>query len=122
MPVYEYRCARCRRKTSVFVRSSAGVAAPVCGQCGSAELVRLFSTFALRRSTPATDDLADEAADAEGLDDGDPRTMARWMRRMGEESAEDLDPETDEMVRRMEAGEMPEDLDPAGPGQVDDDL
>ena len=78
----------------------------MCGQCGSAELVRLFSTFALRRSTPATDDLADEAADAEGLDDGDPRTMARWMRRMGEESAEDLDPETDGMVRRMEAGEV----------------
>ncbi len=49
------------------------------------------------------------------LDENDPRSVARWARRMGREMGEDLGPEFDEMVERMEAGEMPEEL--SGDGQ-----
>ena len=42
------------------------------------------------------------------VDENDPQSVARWARRMREESGEDLGPEFDEMIGRMEAGEMPD--------------
>jgi hypothetical protein len=54
--------------------------------------------------------LASDASLAD-VDESDPRSLARWARRMGREMGEDLGPEFDEVVERMEAGEMPEGLD-----------
>ena len=42
------------------------------------------------------------------LDENDPKSVARWARKMGEQMGEDLGPEYDEMVDRLEAGEMPD--------------
>jgi Flp pilus assembly protein TadB len=50
-----------------------------------------------------------------GLDEDDPKSMARWMRRMSREVGEDLGPEFDEVVGRLEAGESPEDIEAALP-------
>lgn len=49
------------------------------------------------------------------VDEQDPRSVARWARRMGKDVGEDLGPEFDEMVDRMEAGEVDEN-DVAGGG------
>jgi putative FmdB family regulatory protein len=115
MPIYEYRCLACRRRTSVFVRSVSAVAKPKCEHCGSAKLVRLMSKFAVGRGALDIDD----ASSMEGIDDNDPRAMARWARQMADEAGEDLGPEFDEMVGRMEAGEMPDDDEMSGFGDDD---
>src|SRR5947209_6491120 len=104
MPIYEYRCASCRRRTSVFVRSATSAARPKCEHCGSAKLNRLVSKFAVHR--PGAD--FDDPSSAEDLDESDPRAVARWARKMKEEAGEDLGPEFDDMVDRIEAGEDPE--------------
>jgi Flp pilus assembly protein TadB len=44
------------------------------------------------------------------LDENDPRSIARFMRKMGDEMGEDLGPEFGEVVDRLEAGESPEDI------------
>ena len=45
-----------------------------------------------------------------GLDESDPRAMARWMRKMGKEMGEELGGEDfDEMIDEMEGGKMPDD-------------
>jgi Flp pilus assembly protein TadB len=44
------------------------------------------------------------------LDETDPRSIGRWMRKMGQEMGEDLGEEFNEMVDRLEAGESPEDI------------
>ena len=44
-----------------------------------------------------------------GLDENDPKSMARWARRMGQELGEDMGDDFNEMVEQMEAGEMPDD-------------
>ena len=126
MPVYEYRCAACRKKTSLFVRSSSQSAYPVCSHCGAAQLTRLFSTFAVRRgasrnaSEAGDGDMGDmdgmAESDMAGLDEGDPRAMARMMRRMSAESGEPMDDETTSMISRMESGEMPDDPMDGGDG------
>ena len=44
------------------------------------------------------------------IDENDPRSVGKFMRRMGSEMGEDMGPEFDEMVGRLEAGEDPESI------------
>lgn len=111
MPIYEYRCLACKRRTSVFVRSVSSTVAATCEHCGSARLSRLMSKFAVHRAAGGGgDDGGDDFAGMADVDENDPQSVARWARRMREESGEDLGPEFDEMIGRMEAGESPEDV------------
>jgi hypothetical protein len=77
-----------------------------CEHCGSPKLQRLMSRVAVMRSGDPLDDL-DERMFAD-LDENDPRSVARWARRMRDEMGEDLGPEFDEAIEQMEAGEFPD--------------
>ena len=46
MPLYEYRCGGCERKTEQLVLAGDLASPPVCPSCGSHDLHRLLSTFA----------------------------------------------------------------------------
>jgi len=50
-----------------------------------------------------------------GLDENDPRSLARFMRRMSDELGEDLGDEFEEVVDRLEAGESPEEIEKSMP-------
>jgi hypothetical protein len=66
---------------------------------------RLFSRVAVLRSE---DDLAAGLASEAGLsgvDESDPRSMARWVRRMSQQMGEPLDAQMEANLERMEAGE-----------------
>ncbi|MFN8556635.1 MAG: zinc ribbon domain-containing protein [Dehalococcoidia bacterium] len=123
MPIYEFRCNACNRTVSVFQRSISTAVAARCSHCGAEDLTRLVSAFAFHRSASyddfdgAGDDFDEELPD--DVDENDPRSMARWARRMSDELGQDMGPEFDETIRRMEAGEMPDDSDVGG---GDDDL
>ena len=127
MPIYEYRCGACRRRSSLFYQtfSAAESAEPRCEHCGSADVTRLISRVAVMKSEESRlDDLADPSALGD-VDEDDPRSVARWARRMGEQMGEDLGDDFDEMVDQMEAGEMPDDDggegELAGAGSMSDD-
>jgi putative FmdB family regulatory protein len=120
MPIYEYRCLDCRRRVSIFWRSFSelegeSAAAPQCPRCGKTNLVRLISRVAVLRSEESRLDNLADADVLDGLDEQDPKSIARWMRRMGRETGEDLGPEFDEMVDRLEAGQSPEEIEAAIP-------
>jgi putative FmdB family regulatory protein len=122
VPIYEYRCNGCRRRVSVFQRSIQSSAAAVCPTCGSRDLARLISRVTVVRSEGSRlDDMASDAALAD-LDERDPRSLARWARRMGRDMGEELGPEFDEVVERLEAGEMPDDVGDEGGGEPLDDF
>lgn len=123
MPVYEYRCQGCKRRVSLFFRSFSAVSDPVCPRCGSTQLTKLVSRVAVMKSEESRlDEMADPSSLA-GLDENDPKSIAGWARKMGQEMGEDLGPEYEEMVDRMEAGEMPDDEGMGGaPGMDDGDL
>ena len=110
MPIYEYRCTDCQRKVSVLTLRVSEQVDPVCDRCGSRKLTRLMSRFALVRSEDSRlDDLSDPSS-LSGLDESDPKSMARWMRKMGKELGEEFSgDEFDQMVDEMEAGNMPDD-------------
>jgi hypothetical protein len=50
------------------------------------------------------------AAEAEGLDENDPRQAARMMRKLSEAMGTELGGGMEEAIRRMEAGEDPEQI------------
>jgi len=111
MPIYEYRCQACGRRVSILWRSISQVGEPSCTICGGKDLTRLVSQVAVLKSEESRlESLADPSALA-GLDENDPKSLARWMRRMGGELGEDLGEEFDEAVERLEAGESPEEID-----------
>jgi len=108
MPIYEYRCEACRQRVSVFVKRM-GAEAERCPRCGGTRLVRLYSRFALARSEESRlERLADDAALA-GVDENDPKSVARLMRRMGSELGEEAGPEFEQAIDELEQA-SPEDL------------
>jgi putative FmdB family regulatory protein len=110
MPVYEFACNQCGAPVSVFVRSMSSPVNGTCGRCGSSDLRRLVSRFAVIRSSGSGGlDSLDEASLMEGFDENDPRAMAAWMRKMQREMGEDAGPEFDEMVSHLERGESLDD-------------
>ena len=122
MPIYEYRCVNCRRKVTLLVRGFTQPVNAVCVYCGSNRLSRLISTFSVVKSEESRlEDISDPSQLA-GLDESDPRSMARWAKKWGKEMGEDLGPEFDEMVKRMEAGEMPDDLMGENPNMAGDEF
>lgn len=124
MPIYEYRCAACGKRSSrLWLRlpSAADEASLACPGCGASKPARLMSRFASPKSEQRRlESLGDDASLA-GLDENDPRGMARMMRRMSEESGEPIEGEDAEVLERMEAGEMPPEDDGGGASAARDD-
>jgi putative FmdB family regulatory protein len=116
MPIYEYRCHDCRRRVSLFYRSYAAIEdEPTCPRCGGTRLSRLISRVAVVRSEDSRlDDLADPSMLGD-LDENDPKSMARWMRKMSAEAGEDMPEEFDEVINRLEAGQTPEEIEESMP-------
>ena len=117
MPIYEYGCYDCRKRVNVFFRSFSEVETKeaTCPRCGGTHLKRLISKVAVLRSEESRmESLADPSSLA-GLDENDPKSLARWMRKMSSEMGEDLGSEFNEVVDRLEAGEDPDAIEKSMP-------
>lgn len=130
MPIYEYGCYDCRKRVNVFFRSFAEVETKkaICPRCQGTNIKRLVSRVAFVRSEESRLESLADPGNLTGFDENDPKSMARWMRKMSQEMGEDLGPEFNEVVGRLEAGEDPEsieksmpELDGGNAGGADDD-
>jgi putative FmdB family regulatory protein len=121
MPIYEYRCSDCQRRVSLFFRSYKDIAEePTCPRCGGTSLRRIISRVAVVRSEDSRlDDLADPSMLGD-LDEDDPKSIARWMRKMSAETGEDMPEEFDEVVDRLERGQSPEEIEESMPELAED--
>jgi putative FmdB family regulatory protein len=121
MPIYEYRCQDCRRRVSLFYRTYSDIPGnPLCPRCGGAHLRRLISRVAVVRSEESRlDDMTDPSSLGD-MDEDDPKSIARWMRKMSAETGEEMPQEFEEVVDRLEAGQKPEDIEEAVPGLGED--
>lgn len=103
MPIYEYRCNNCKKKVSLLILSRE--TKPLCSKCGSIDLTRLFSRFAAPKSEEARlESLADPGKWGD-IDENDPSSVARFMKRMkkmgkefGDELGEGFEEEIDAAV------------------------
>ncbi len=102
MPIYEYMCEECGRKLSFLVFRIEEPADATCRHCGSSNLRRLMSRFAMVRSEEdRLESLADPSKWGD-LDENDPRSVARFMKKMGQEMGEDLGEDFDQIVEEAE--------------------
>jgi putative FmdB family regulatory protein len=120
MPIYEYRCGDCRKNVSVFFRSFSIVnhADARCPHCNGQQLTRLVSKVRVIRGSiiPADDSGGDfDESMFDDVNENDPRSLGRMMRRMADETGEDLGPEFGEVVNRLEKGEDPEAIEKSMP-------
>ena len=117
MPIYEYACQDCQRRVSLLWRSfaDAETRAAVCPRCSGTHLTRLISRVAVLRSEESRLDSLADSSSLDGLDENDPKSLARFMRKMASETGEDLGPEFSEVVDRLEAGEDPESIEQSMP-------
>jgi putative FmdB family regulatory protein len=104
MPIYEYRCERCRRITSVLTTRVSEKVEAVCAHCGGKKMSRLMSRFAMPRSEESRmESLADPSRMGD-IDENDPKSVARMMKRMGKEMGDEFGgPEFDEAVEEIES-------------------
>jgi putative FmdB family regulatory protein len=91
MPIYEYRCEDCGKVSEFLLMRSDEVFVPRCKRCKSKKMSRVLSRVRVVRSEESRlESLADPSKWA-GLDERDPKSMARWMKRMGKEMGEDVE-------------------------------
>lgn len=121
MPLYVFRCLDCRRTVQYrYSFSEYEAATPTCTHCGSSNLRRRIGRVAVAKSEDARmDSLMDESALA-GIDEEDPKTLGRFMRKMSQEMGEDLGEEFGEVVDRLEKGQSPEEIEESMPELADE--
>ncbi len=117
MPIYEYGCYDCKKRVNVFFRSFSDVATKEarCPRCQGVNIKRLISKVAVLRSEESRMESLADPSNMAGLDENDPKSLARWMRKMGNEMGEDMGGEFDEVVSRLESGEDPESIEKSLP-------
>lgn len=106
MPLYEYRCLDCKKRSTVLVLSLAHQAPAACSHCTSARVERIMSRFASPKSEEARLEALAAPSNLAGLDENDPQSMARFMTKMGEEIGEDLGDDLSEVMESEETGSI----------------
>ncbi len=105
MPIYEYQCEKCRKLTSVLTTRVSEKVDAVCAHCGGKKMRRLMSRFAMPRSEESRMDSLADPSKLRDLDENDPKSVARMMKRMGTEMGDEFSgPEFDEAVQELESG------------------
>jgi putative FmdB family regulatory protein len=102
MPIYEYYCQACKKRMSYLVLAPASFK-PSCKFCKSEKVEQLFSRFAMPKSEEKRlESLADPTSFA-GLDENDPASVARWVKKMGKEMGEDMGEDIDQIAEEAAA-------------------
>ena len=132
MPIYEYYCPDNHTIYQFYAKTVAqGQTVPRCPDNPKFRMRKLVSAFAITSGgkkdesaeKPADAPGADPAEDAKmeaamnamesefaGIDENDPKAMARVMRRMSEITGEKIDGDMEEVVRKLEEGADPDSL------------
>lgn len=106
MPIYEYYCRTCNTIYQFLIRGNRKTEDLLCPKCKKGDLERVMSKFSTTSSKSRSED--EMTADMADIDENDPRSMARAVRRMADEMGEDLGPELEHALGRLESGEDPE--------------
>lgn len=115
MPIYEYICSACHGRFQKLVQGFRDPANLACPRCGTAQVKRAVSRVAQLKSDEARAEALGDASMFAGLDENDPRSIARWAKKLGkelgEEAGDDWDSMVDEMLEEELSGAADDDAD-----------
>ncbi len=103
MPIYEYDCKNCGRISTFLIRNIHAPFSPKCQGCQSIKITRLISRVARVRSEESRLEALCDPSKIGDIDENNPASMARWMKRTGKELGEDIGDDFDSLMD--EAGE-----------------
>lgn len=105
MPIYEYRCLDCGEKFEVLHLGPAEMALPECKYCQSNNVKKLISRVRVVRSEESRLESLMDSSLMGALDEKDPKSLTKLMKRMGREMGEEVSDEEIEQVIGDAAGE-----------------
>jgi putative FmdB family regulatory protein len=105
LPIYEYTCLDCKKRNVLLILKPGQITA-ACKFCKSANLERLMSRFAAPKSEEARMEALADPSNLGDFDENDPKSMARFMKKMGRQMGEDLGGDLDESLEGMEGDNM----------------
>jgi putative FmdB family regulatory protein len=111
MPIYEFRCQDCRRISDFLILNLQEDFTPVCKRCGSTAMERILSRVNVRLSEETRLERLADPAMWGGLDESDPQSMARMLKKLGPELGEDFPGEVDQMIEEAMESEAQEKAD-----------
>ena len=117
MPIYEYRCTDCGRISSFLILNLSKVFEPAC-KCGSENVTRVMSRFATVKSEEERLESMADPGKWGDIDENDPKSMARFMKKMGKEMGEEVGEDFDEMIEEA----MEEEARGGSGGESGDDM
>ena len=116
MPTYEYQCQSCHNRVSLYLSyAEYGVKAVTCPVCGGKRLNRLIGRVRVAKSDDQRLEAMSDPSRLGGVDENDPKSVARAMKQMGREMGEELPPEFNEITDRLESGESPDSIEQSLP-------
>jgi putative FmdB family regulatory protein len=116
MPIYDYQCPTCHNRVSLqMTYAEYGVKKAICPVCGGKDLKRLINRVRVAKSEDQRLAAASDPSFLGGVDENDPKSIARAMKKMGQEMGEDLPPEFNEITSRLESGESPDSIEKSMP-------
>ncbi len=104
MPIYEYLCRDCRKRSTLLVLSLSSSTPPACKHCGSPVVDRLMSKFSSPKSEEARLASLSDPDNLDGLDENDPESVSRFMKHMGDEMGEDVEQDVEAMMDSVDTG------------------
>lgn len=110
MPIYEYRCQRCQKVSSIFVRSINSPVTPVCEACGSSEMERRMSSFAMGKTTNQVHDASPMGSNSRDYY-SDPRNIGRNVEESFARHGVDMPASVRDSIDAARSGEAPKGLD-----------
>jgi len=121
MPIYEYRCRKCRKKSEVITFRVSEEFSATCGHCGSESTERVPSRVRVRMSEETRMERLADPSRMRGLDENDPASMARWMKSMSSEMDDDFGVNVDEIMEEAMQEQAGGGQAGDGPGSLDDE-
>lgn len=106
MPIYEYLCPSCNGRFQKLVQGFSDPAGLACPRCGHAEVRRAVSRVAVMKSEDSRFEAMADPSKLAGLDENDPRSIARWAKKLGKELGEEAGDDWDELVDQMMEEEL----------------
>ena len=101
MPIYEYLCDACNGRFQKLVFGFNDPPGLACPRCKHTPVRRAVSRFATLKSEDSRIESLADPNNFAGLDESDPRSIARWAKKMGKELGEDAGEDWDAMEDQM---------------------
>jgi len=98
MPIYEYLCLRCGKKSEVITFRVSEEVQVRCRHCDGEDLKRIPSRVRVRLSEETRLERLADPARFGSLDENDPKSMAKFMKAMTHEMGDEFDEDVDALM------------------------